>query len=146
MLVIAAAQIQALLPAADGPADVPADSRYHCNATVVAFAALAVRGDVSEPDRDRPHYCGADAGHAMHADRRRPPDPAGRSCCAAGPAASCNSTLISTTTGCLPRTLYATVVTDSRHDAARSTPSVPTTGTPSFNEVLVFTERHAIAF
>ena len=52
-LITAAEQVDAVLPAGAGLAEVVADKGYHSNETMVAFAELDLRSYVSEPDRGR---------------------------------------------------------------------------------------------
>ena len=69
-LVTAAEQVEAV--GAPGIAEVVADKGYHSNETMVGFAAIGVRSDVSEPDRGRRHWKGqAAARDAVYANRRR---------------------------------------------------------------------------
>ena len=49
----AAEQVEAVLPASGGVAEVVADKGYHANETMVALAELELRSFVSEPDRGR---------------------------------------------------------------------------------------------
>ncbi len=71
-LVTAAAQVEAVVPAGTGIGEVVGEKGYHSNATMVAFAALGVRSDVSEPDRGRRHWQDkAAARAAVYANRRR---------------------------------------------------------------------------
>ena len=71
-LITAAEQVEAVLPAGDGLAEVVADKGYHSNATVVALAELGLRSYVSEPDRGRRRWRGkAAARAAVYANRRR---------------------------------------------------------------------------
>ena len=71
-LITAADQVEAVLPAGAGIAEVVADKGYHSNATMVAFAAVGVRSYVSEPDRGRRNWKGkAAAREAVYANRRR---------------------------------------------------------------------------
>ena len=55
-LITAAEQVEAVLPAGAGIAEVVGDKGYHSNETMVAFAALGVRSYVSEPDRGRRNW------------------------------------------------------------------------------------------
>ena len=69
-LVTTAEQVEAV--GAPGIAEVVADKGYHSNETMVGFAAIGVRSDVSEPDRGRRHWKGqAAARDAVYANRRR---------------------------------------------------------------------------
>ena len=71
-LITAAEQVEAVLPTGAGIAEVVGDKGYHSNETMVAFADLGVRSDVSEPDRGRRHWQGkAAARAAVYANRRR---------------------------------------------------------------------------
>ena len=71
-LITAADQVEAVLPAGAGIAEVVADKGYHSNATMVAFAAVGVRSYVSAPDRGRRNWKGkAAAREAVYANRRR---------------------------------------------------------------------------
>ena len=71
-LITAAEQVEAVLPAGAGIAEVVGDKGYHSNETMVAFADLGVRSYVSEPDRGRRHWKGkAAARDAVYANRRR---------------------------------------------------------------------------
>ena len=55
-LVTATEQVEAV--GAPGIAEVVADTGNHSNETMVGYAAIGVRGDVSEPDRGRRHWTG----------------------------------------------------------------------------------------
>ena len=57
-LVTAAEQVEAVLPAGGGIAEVVADKGYHSNETMVALAELGLRSYVSEPDRGRRRWRG----------------------------------------------------------------------------------------
>ena len=71
-LITAAEQVDAVLPAGAGLAEVVADKGYHSNETMVAFAELDLRSYVSEPDRGRRKWKGkAAARDAVYANRRR---------------------------------------------------------------------------
>ena len=71
-LITAAEQVEAVLPAGAGIAEVVGDKGYHSNETMVAFADLGVRSYVSEPDRGRRHWkAKAAARDAVYANRRR---------------------------------------------------------------------------
>ena len=71
-LITAAEQVDAVLPAGAGLAEVVADKGYHSNETMVAFAELDLRSYVSEPDRGRRTWKGkAAARDAVYANRRR---------------------------------------------------------------------------
>ena len=52
-LVTAAEQVEAVLPAGGGVAEVVADKGYHSNETMVVLSDLGLRSYVSEPDRGR---------------------------------------------------------------------------------------------
>ena len=73
LLVTAAEQVEQVeAVGAPGIAEVVADKGYHSNETMVGFAAIGVRSDVSEPDRGRRHWKGqAAARDAVYANRRR---------------------------------------------------------------------------
>ena len=78
-LVTAAEQVEAVLPAGGGVAEVVADKGYHSNETMVALAALGLRSYVSEPDRGRRRWRGKLAVRdAVYANRRRIRRPRGR--------------------------------------------------------------------
>ena len=71
-LITAADQVEAVVPAGAGLAEVVEDKGYHSNETMVAFAAIGVRSYVSEPDRGRRNWKGkAAARDAVYANRRR---------------------------------------------------------------------------
>ena len=71
-LITAAEQVDAVLSAGAGLAEVVADKGYHSNETMVAFAELDLRSYVSEPDRGRRTWKGkAAARDAVYANRRR---------------------------------------------------------------------------
>ena len=71
-LITAAAQVEAVLPAGVGVAEVVGDKGYHSNETMIAFRALGLRSYVSEPDRGRRNWKGkAAAQQAVYANRRR---------------------------------------------------------------------------
>jgi len=71
-LVTAAEQVEAVLPAAGGIAEVVGDKGYHSNETMVALAALGLRSYVSEPDRGRRRWKGKPlARAAVYGNRRR---------------------------------------------------------------------------
>ena len=71
-LITAAEQVEAVLPAGAGLAEVVADKGYHSNETMVTFAELDIRSYVSEPDRGRRKWKGkATARDAVYANRRR---------------------------------------------------------------------------
>ena len=78
-LVTAAEQVEAVLPAGGGIAEVVADKGYHSNETMVALAELGLRSYVSEPDRGRRRWRGKHtARDAVYANRRRIRRPRGR--------------------------------------------------------------------
>ena len=78
-LVTAAEQVEAVLPAGGGIAEVVADKGYHSNETMVALAELGLRSYVSEPDRGRRRWRGKHAARdAVYANRRRIRRPRGR--------------------------------------------------------------------
>ena len=54
-LITAAEQVEAVLPAGAGIAEVVGDKGYHSNETMVAFRELDIRSYISEPDRGRRH-------------------------------------------------------------------------------------------
>ena len=71
-LITAAEQVEAVLPAGAGIAEVVGDKGYHSNETMVAFRELDIRSYISEPDRGRRHWQGkAAARAAVYANRRR---------------------------------------------------------------------------
>ena len=71
-LITAAAQVEAVLPAGVGVAEVVGDKGYHSNETMIAFRALGLRSYVSEPDRGRRNWKGkAAAQQAVYANCRR---------------------------------------------------------------------------
>ena len=71
-LITAAEQVEAVLPAGGGVAEVVADKGYHSNETLVALADLGLRSYVSEPDRGRRRWRGKLAArNAVYANRRR---------------------------------------------------------------------------
>ena len=71
-LITAAEQVEAVLPAGAGVAEVVGDKGYHSNETMVECAEIGVRSYVSEPDRGRRHWKGkAAARTAVYANRRR---------------------------------------------------------------------------
>ena len=63
-LVTAAEQVEAVLPAGGGVAEVVGDKGYHSNETLVALADLGLRSYVSEPDRGRRRWRGKPAARA----------------------------------------------------------------------------------
>ena len=78
-LITAAEQVEAVLPAGGGVAEVVADKGYHSNETMVALAELGLRSYVSEPDRGRRRWRGKLAARdAVYANRRRTRRPRGR--------------------------------------------------------------------
>ena len=71
-LITAAEQVEAVLPAGAGVAEVVGDKGYHRNETMVECAEIGVRSYVSEPDRGRRNWKGkAAARKAVYANRRR---------------------------------------------------------------------------
>ena len=71
-LITAAEQLEAVLPAGGGVAEVVADKGYHSNKTLVTLADLGLRSYVSEPDRGRRRWRGKLAARtAVYANRRR---------------------------------------------------------------------------
>ena len=78
-LVTAAEQVEAVLPAGGGVAEVVADKGYHSNETMVALSDLGLGSYVSEPDRGRRRWRGQHAARdAVYANRRRIRRPRGR--------------------------------------------------------------------
>lgn len=78
-LTMAAEQVDAVLPAGGGVAEVVADKEYHSNETMVALAELGLRSYVSEPHHGRRRWRGkAAARDAVYANRRRIRRPRGR--------------------------------------------------------------------
>ena len=57
-LVIAAEQVDAVLPAGPGIAELVCDKGYHSNQTLVTLAEVGIRSYVSEPDRGQRHWRG----------------------------------------------------------------------------------------
>ena len=96
-LITAAAQVEAVLPAGVGVAEVVGDKGYHSNETMIAFRALGLRSYVSEPDRGRRNWKGkAAAQQAVYANRRRIRGrPAGNGSCGSGASAWNGPTRIS---------------------------------------------------
>ncbi len=90
-LITAAEQVEAVLPAGPGLAEVVGDKGYHSNETLVALAELGIRSYVSEPDRGRRNWR---AGTSPRRVRPSTPTgggfgaPAGSACCASGANAS----------------------------------------------------------
>ena len=71
-LITAADQVEAVLPAGPGIAELVGDKGYHSNETMGAFRELGLRSYVSEPDRGRRNWQGkAAARAAVYANRRR---------------------------------------------------------------------------
>ena len=71
-LVTSAEQVDAVLPAGPGIAELVCDKGYHSNQTLVTLAALGIRSYVSEPARGRRHWHGKPAARdAVYANRRR---------------------------------------------------------------------------
>ncbi len=84
-LIAAADQIETVLLADAGLAQVVADKGYHSSETMVAFAEIGVRSYVSEPDWGRRNWKGkAAAWDAVYANRRRIRAPVGNACCGDG--------------------------------------------------------------
>ena len=78
-LITAAEQVEAVVPAGGGLAEVVADKGYHSNEALVALTALGLRSYVSEPDRGRRRWRGKHAARdAVYANRRRIRRPRGR--------------------------------------------------------------------
>ena len=78
-LITATEQVEAVLPAGGGVAEVVADKGYHSNETIVALADQGLRSYVSEPDRGRRRWRGKLAVRdAVYANRRRIRRPRGR--------------------------------------------------------------------
>ena len=71
-LVTAAEQVDAVLPAGPGSAELVCDKGYHSNQTLVTLAEVEIRSYVSEPDRGRRNWRGKHvARDAVYANRRR---------------------------------------------------------------------------
>ena len=71
-LITAAEQVEAVLPASGGVAEMVADKGYHANETMVALVELGLRSYMSEPDRGRRRWRGKRAApDAAYANRRR---------------------------------------------------------------------------
>ena len=71
-LVTAAEQVDAVLPAGPGIAELVCDKGYHSNQTLVTLAALGIRSYVSEPKRGRRNWRGTHvARDAVYDNRRR---------------------------------------------------------------------------
>ena len=71
-LVTAAEQVEAVLPAGGGIAEVVGDKGYHSNETLVGLADLGLRSYVSEADRGRRCWHGKPAARdAVYGSRRR---------------------------------------------------------------------------
>ena len=71
-LVTAAEQVDAVLTAGPGIAELVCDKGYHSNQTLVTLAALGISSYVSEPERGRRNWRGkAAARDAVYANRRR---------------------------------------------------------------------------
>ena len=71
-LVTAAEQVDAVLPAGPGIAELVCDKGYHSNQTLVTLAEVEIRSYVSEPDRGRRNWRGKHvARDAVYANRRR---------------------------------------------------------------------------
>ena len=81
-VIAAAEQVEAVLPAEPGMAEVVADKGYHSNETMVDLAAVGVRSYIAEPDRGRRCWKGApEARDAVYANRRRIRAIGAGSCC-----------------------------------------------------------------
>ena len=97
-LVTAAEQVEAVLPAGGGIAEVVGDKGYHSNQTLVGLADLGLRRYVSEPDRGRRCWQGKpvarDGAFGV---------PGGSVCCASAANAWSGPTPISTKPGGLRR-------------------------------------------
>ena len=75
----AAKQVEAVLPAGGGLAELVADKGYHSNETLVSLDDLGLRSDVWEPDRGRRRWRDKLAARvAVYANRRRIRRPRGR--------------------------------------------------------------------
>ena len=71
-LVTAAEQVDVVLPAGPGIAELVCDKGYHSNQTLVTLAEVEIRSYVSEPDRGRRNWRGKHvARDAVYANRRR---------------------------------------------------------------------------
>ena len=71
-LITAAEHVEAVLPEHGGLAEAVADKGYHSNETMVALAALGLRGYVSEPNRGQRRWRGKRAARdTLYANRRR---------------------------------------------------------------------------
>ena len=71
-LVTAAEQVDAVLPAGPGIAELVCDKGYHSNQTLVTLAEVGIRSYVSEPERGRRNWRGKPAARdAVYANRRR---------------------------------------------------------------------------
>ena len=71
-LVTAAEQVDAVLPAGPGIAELVCDKGYHSNQTLVTLAEVGIRSYVSEPARGRRNWRGKHAARdAVYANRRR---------------------------------------------------------------------------
>ena len=71
-LVTAAEQVDAVLPAGTGIAELVCDKGYHSNQTLVTLAEVGIRSYVSEPERGRRNWRGKHvARNAVYANRRR---------------------------------------------------------------------------
>ena len=69
-LITAAEQVEAVLPAGAGIAEVVGDKGITAIETMVAFADLGVRSYVSEPDRGRRHWQGKAAARGVGARKQ----------------------------------------------------------------------------
>ena len=85
IVIAAAEQVEAVLPAESGVAEVVADKGYHSNETMVDLAAVGVRSYIAEPDRGR--RCWKGAPEARDAVYAKPPSDTGQS----GPGAAAAS-------------------------------------------------------
>ena len=99
-LITAAEQIEAVLPADAGLAELVADKGYHSNQTLVELSEIGVRAYISEPDRGRRNWKHKSAARdAVYANRRRIRAPVGSGCCGSGANCSNVPTRISTRPG-----------------------------------------------
>ena len=81
-LVTAAEQVDVVLPAGPGIAELVCDKGYHSNQTLVTLAEVEIRSYVSEPDRGRRNWRGKHvARDAVYANRRRIRGARGSGCC-----------------------------------------------------------------
>ena len=71
-LVTAAEQVDAVLPAGPGIAELVCDKGYHSNEALVTLAEVGIRSYVTEPERGRHNWRGKPAARdAVYANRRR---------------------------------------------------------------------------